>query len=363
MKKSKVFVGVANIAGTAMHVANALRMAGYEASSYADSSHAYGYGSDREYYSFKISPKMKLKKLFRLFLIEPLNAILYSFYFISALLRYDTFIFISVYTFFKNHIDLPILKFFGKKVSFIFVGCPEMDPNDPINNDGEIECAICKDEDLQKYCLCDQPQKKGALVRKTESYADTIFSIKVSDGFLNHPEKTLPFYVISKPAPGDGMLDKYKNTEKIKIAHFPSNTLLKGTKTVLEAIEKIKDKYGDRVEFIMERMPNSELLKKLEEIHILIDQFHAIHGLLSVEAMSRGCVVIARLGKWFVEERPEIPIVNSSQDELEKNLIKLIDERIHLKSIGEKSIEYYNKYHHPKAVGKYLGETLNLVGE
>ena len=238
-----------------------------------------------------------------------------------------------------------------------------MDPNDPINNDGEIECAICKDEDLQKYCLCNRPQKKAALVKKIEFYSNRIISNQPTNGFLIYPEKTKPFYVISKPAPGEGMLEKFNNTEKIKIAHFPSNTLLKGTKTVLEAIEKIKDKYGDRVEFIMERMPNSELLKKLEEIHILIDQFHAIHGLLSVEAMSRGCVVIARLGKWFVEERPEIPIVNSSQDELEKNLIKLIDERIGLKSIGEKSIEYYNKYHHPKAVGKYLGETLNLVGE
>ncbi len=359
MKKSKVFVGPGNVAGNAMYIAKALRNVGIYSHSYSYSRHPFGYKTDYELFHFKLNERMRFKKIFRTFLIGRLSGLTHSLLLIYSIFKYNTFFFISTITFYKKHWDLPVLKFFRKKIAFMFVGCPERDPKDKINLDNEGVCSICGDVGKQKYCLCNKREKKRKLIRFFEKYSDYIFTLKDTATFLLDNKKQFKIYIISDPANKHNLLDKY-STNIINIAHFPSNKKLKGTKYVKKAINKIKQKYGNKIKYISKRVSNEEVLGHLEKIHILIDQFTFGHGLLAVEAMARGCVVIARISDWFREERPELPVVNTEIRDLEKNLINLIENPEKMKKIARKSIEYYYKYHSPKAVGNYYKRIMDL---
>jgi glycosyltransferase involved in cell wall biosynthesis len=118
---------------------------------------------------------------------------------------------------------------------------------------------------------------------------------------------------------------------------------------------------GFQFSFFLKRVNHSEIDNLLKNTHILIDQFSVGHGLLGVEGMANGCVVICRTSKWFKEDFPEVPIVSCEPEELVDTLIDLIKNREKMLSIALKSFEYYKKFHTPEVVGNYYKKTLNLT--
>lgn len=358
MNKKSIFIGLENVAGNIYHIANALRTVGVDAKSYSFKQHSFGYQQDVLLKLWRPNKKHKLfQKLYiNKYTIKWVNAFLRFYYFLSLLDKYEEFFFVSRFTFFKNNTDLKILKLLNKKTYIFFTGCPERDPYDQINNrDGGI-CRTCDDEGKKKFCKCYQPRIKEKMIRNIEKHSEIIFAHRDTTGFLFDREKVKKIYLISESM-SDDTNNKFSNIVKINIAHFPSNRLLKGTKYVEAAIEEISNK---KIKYISKRVQNSELLKILEKTHILIDQFGPGPGLLAVEAMSRGCVVICRLAKWFKEDYPDIPIVSCEPEELKEVLEDLINNPEKMKSIAHQSIQYYKKYHTPEAVGNYYKKILNL---
>ncbi|MBN2396647.1 MAG: hypothetical protein JXC36_09355, partial [Candidatus Atribacteria bacterium] len=148
-----------------------------------------------------------------------------------------------------------------------------------------------------------------------------------------------------------------KDENLIRISHFPSNTILKGTRYVLSAKDIIN---RENVVFNIERLSNDEVLNRLNETHILVNQFGSGYGLLAVEAMARGCVIVSRIADWFNNEYPEHPVLHCEAEELVSVLDDLINNPAKIIEIGKKSIAYYNKFHSPEAVGNYYKRVLNL---
>jgi hypothetical protein len=152
-----------------------------------------------------------------------------------------------------------------------------------------------------------------------EKYAHCIFSVPDQMSFANHPyfHLQLPF-VISN-------FKFNQNQNKIPlIIHCPSNSNIKGSDIIIKAVNELKEE-GVKFNFIyLQKIPHAELLLKLSEADILIDELYA-HGpgLLSFEAMASGCIALTR----YYEESPQCfkpPIVSITKNNIKEKLKNII---------------------------------------
>ena len=366
MSKNRIFVGPGNIAGFAMYVANSLRFVGLSAKSYSYIEHPFGYPCDHDNILIKnpfenTKTKSFLKKIvINRYTLNTIHSIQRLFLFTYAIIRYDTFIFISHETFFRKNKDLIFLKYLKKKIGFIFVGCPEREAKDILNMTDGGFCSFCKDYTMQNSLYCFDAERKGTKIKFISKYSDIIFSHRDTTSYIVDKSKIRPFYCITYSNITLREINaKYQNIEQIIVTHLPSNKLLKGTDYVELSIIELK-KLNYKIQYLSDRINHSEVEKILKKTHILVDQFAIGNGLLGVEAMANGCVVICRTAKWFREDFPELPLVSCEPEDLTKTLIDLLDNPEKMLNIALKSFEYYKKFHTPEVVGNYYKKTLNL---
>ncbi|MFO8001353.1 MAG: glycosyltransferase family 1 protein [Marinilabilia sp.] len=351
----KVFVGPGNTAGNAYYIARALRAAGLKARSYTYRAHEFGYPADRQVLQFRsLKRKGPVKLVNNRFVLRPVNAFLRFLFFMSVIFRYDLFYFISPVTFFDGHHDLFWLRLMGKKIAFFFPGCAEKDPHDELNTMKYSDCWYCRDEKKQAFCLCLTPSLKKNRIQTFEKYADYIFSRPNTSGYLKNPERALPMWLMADPPGHEIAVERFNDLSVVRIMHFPSHRDLKGTRYVESAIPELRKDFD--LEYLSRRMSNREVLDNLERSHILIDQFTHTFGLLAVEGMSRGCVVICRMEDWARECYPGIPLVSCNPEELETTIRHLLENPGKMKEIAQKSIAWYHQNATPEVVGKRMLE-------
>jgi|GEM_PF-1501811 glycosyltransferase involved in cell wall biosynthesis len=352
-KKLRIFVGPGNTAGNAHYIARSLRSVGVKAKSYVYHAHEFGYPVDKEIIQLKsVRRKGAIKLVNNRFILRPVNAVIRFLFFISVLFRYDLFYFISPITFFENHLDLAVLKFFGKKVAFFFPGCAERNPHDDLNAMKYSDCWFCNDVGKQRYCLCHRPDEKRSRIEYFEKKADFIFSRPNTSGFLKNPEKALPMWLMTDP-PGQPVdLSRYSGVGIWKIMHFPSHQELKGTRYVEAAIARLNGKY--KIEYLSRRMTNREVLENLGKAHILVDQFTHTFGLLAIEGLSRGCVVICRMEEWARSCYPDIPVVSCNPEDLEETIDGLLADPERMQKIAEASVQWFRENASLQVVGKRM---------
>lgn len=366
MKNNRIFVGPGNIAGGAMYIAKSLRIIGINAKSFSYRNHPFGYPCDYENILMnnpfnKPNRRNHFQKLYiNKYSLRTIWGSQKLVLFTYALFRFDTFIFISHETFFTNNNDLWLLKLLGKKIAFLFMGCPERDPRDIINQTDGGFCSFCRDKEKQKSLNCYNGDKKRKKIEKISKYANIIFAHRDTTSFIQDKNKIKTAYCITDLSINKKeIINKYKKKEEIFISHLPSNTLLKGTYSVLKAINNIREK-GYKFQFFSDRINHSKVNDILKRTHILIDQFSYGHGLLAVEGMANGCVVVCRTAKWFKADFPELPLVSCEPEELTEVLVDLIKNPEKMFGIALKSYQYYNKFHSPEVVGYYYKDILQL---
>jgi len=366
MSKTVVLVGPRNTAGNAMYVAKALRICGIKAESFSYKSHPFGYTCDHENILFKNPFSIPAKRNFiqKIFINKYTLRLIWTIQknvlFLYTLVHFNTYIFISHYTFFKNNKDLQVLKLFNKKIAFLFVGCPERDPKDYLNYSDRGFCSFCVEQDKQRSLKCYNGDYKKRKIEYISNYANIVFSHKDTISFIQDKYKIRKFYCITDTFISyHELLNKHKSDKEIVICHFPSNKILKETESVVKAIGVLQ-KRGYKFIFINDRVEHSKINAILKESHILIDQFSFGHGLLGVEGMANGCIVICRVAKWFKQDFPELPLISCEPEELIDVLIDLMSNRENMLYIALKSYEYSKKYHTPEVVGEYYKKTLGL---
>jgi glycosyltransferase involved in cell wall biosynthesis len=351
--RTRVFVGPGNTAGNAHYIARALRCVGYRARSFVYRAHEFGYPVDRKILQFRSVKGMGLIKLVNnRFVLRPLNTIIRFFFFWSVLFRYDLFYFISAVTFFENHRDLDILRFFGKRVAFFFPGCAEKNPHDALNAMKYSDCWYCNDVKKQHYCLCPEPERKRRKIETFEAKADYVFSRPNTSGYLKNPEQAISMWLMTDAPEQSVNLERYFDVEKWKVMHFPSHLELKGTKYVEAAIARLNSRFD--IEYVSRRMTNDEVLGNLEKAHILVDQFTHTFGLLAIEGMSRGCVVICRMEDWARKCYPDIPVVSCNPEDLEETIAGLLENPKKMKEIAEASVRWFRENATLQVVGKRM---------
>ena len=360
---SKVFIGPNNTAGNAALIATALRAVGVKADSYCYTKHPFGYNTDYVIKQINSENLNYWQKKIRLgAFIYYVNVLLRILFFSKVLISYDAFIFISTSSIFRNRKDLKIIKFFKKKIALIFIGCPERNPMAKINITNKHCCTVCTDDEFQRFNNCQDIDQKREIIESMSNQADFIFAFRDLVDLIPENKFWNPLYFITKePKKKDSeLLNKYNSPDVINIVHLPTNKTLKGTNHIEKAMKNICKKYGKRINYKSSILSNVEVINTLERTHILIDQMHVYYALLSVEAMSLGCVVLCRLPDWFEKDMKKSPIVNINEHNLEHTIKSLIDNQEKMKTNGKKSIQFYNKYHSPISVGNYYKKIMDL---
>jgi glycosyltransferase involved in cell wall biosynthesis len=160
-----------------------------------------------------------------------------------------------------------------------------------------------------------------------------------------------------------GNLAVGKRNEKVKIVHGPSSFFAKGTNYVLESIRVLENRLPGQFEFMLiTGKSNEEYLEHLASADIFIDQLvWGWYGIAAVQAMEMGKVTVAYLGDKRLSYVPDCPVQNVNINNLAEVLEKLILSEPLRISIGQQSLLYYQKYHHPKEVAKSTVEFYNSM--
>lgn len=353
-KITKAFLGPIDVANIANSFFSLLKYEGIHADYYTYSTdyQIFRYGS-----GIKVKQFNRKIKLFSKNITSIINLFIKYIFLIYLLLRYNTFFFISPHTILPSNSDLKILKYFNKKIIFLFVGCVDRDVSF-LKDDSEYICNRCTDYAKQKFCLCDRPIKKAKRVRYYEKYSDYVISQDDSAGYL-FSRNQIWLKIFAKTPSNKNYLKKYNN-KIIRIVHFPSNPKIKLSHLIIPVLEELQKNYSNIEVVIQTKIPHKEVLKELEEAHIVVDALGLSYGMLAVEAMARACVVIAGDFEFVKNKIPDIAVIGATSLSLYSKIEELIINKELLFQKANDSLTFFEKHHSFKSAGKYYKNKLNL---
>ena len=336
-KQLRVFLGPTHLAGILWEYRQGLKQLGVDAKVVIFEDHGFKYPADIE---FKLNGGRYIKVLRRIAhfprLIHRFNV--FHFAFGHSLLP-------AYYNF-----DVLLLKMLNKKIVMHFVGSDIRPRNIP-----------------ETKMTTDVLNKKKKLIKFWEKYADAIISHPEYSQLLTVNYHSIPLgYDLEhwKPFQSDRI---EKDTSQILIVHAPSDREAKGTKYVDAAVNMlIKD--GFNIKFkLLENLPNSEVREWLNASDIVIDQLlTGWHGALSVESMALAKPVLCYINdEWLnhpsCKYAKDIPLVNTTLDNIYDNLKLLIENPDLRKEIGQKSRKYVEEVHDSKMAAKQLLELYESI--
>ncbi|MDR6301206.1 glycosyltransferase [Mesonia maritima] len=172
-----------------------------------------------------------------------------------------------------------------------------------------------------------------------------------------------------------GLIPNPINTEKLKFIPFTklekiiifhginrNNYYKKGNDIFEKALQKIKEKYSNKVEILsVSNLPYSEYIEKYNQAHVLLDQIYAYdQGYNALEAMAKGKVVFTGAEKEFLKyynlQENEV-CINALPDinYLIEKLSWLIENPSEIKKIGENARKFIEEHHdYKKIASKYI---------
>lgn len=260
--------------------------------------------------------------------------------FIRCLATYDVFIF-TAYSNFLGFKELPILKFFHKKVIFQVVGSDFR----PSYLDGYID----RKKNLSEiYQLTLETKKRVEVIEK---YASYIISFPSVSHFQTLPYIDYRYFGL----PTDysyiqvsNIPQTYHKKQSIKIIHAPTNQLAKGSPKVIEVVNVLKKKYD--IEFVLLfNVTNQEVLYHIATSDFAIDQLYAGGGHMarfSTEAaFFKKPVIVTGYGMSYYysdfQDKEKIPpLVSGEPQDLENLVVRLIEDEAYRKEMGERAYSF-----------------------
>lgn len=177
------------------------------------------------------------------------------------------------------------------------------------------------------------------------------------------PDKTcfIPF-----PINTQNITPKVPHLEYKGIRYFigiqKSRNVYKGTDIMLRALERLKDKYPDKIEIIKaESVPYDTYQQMMNGSDVILDQLYSYTpSMNSLLAMAKGLIVVGggeEENYNILNENELRPIINVQpyEDDVFRQMEKLITGEYNLKEMSAQSIEYINRHHHHIRVAeKYI---------
>lgn len=307
----RVLFAPKEVAGQVSILSHALRGLGVLAMSLSFSEHPFEYPID----------KVIILSKYPDFLQKVIRVVVFLF----ALILFDIFHFQAGKTFARSNRDLPILKFFGKKVVM---------------------------------------HLHGSEIRDSSGIARRNFSFlkKNIDKFITAPSELLDLVPDAAPLPisvekGWFVPRKHvQNHDEFVVVHAPSSRTIKGTKYLIDACVNLKKKGYPLKLILVENTPHREVRKFYEQADVFVDQLLiGWYGTASVENMAMGNPVVVYVRPDLRRRYcPDLPAIQATKDSIQEVLESLMRDRRKLNKIVFESRKYALKYHHPIRNAKKL---------
>jgi glycosyltransferase involved in cell wall biosynthesis len=167
---------------------------------------------------------------------------------------------------------------------------------------------------------------------------------------------------LSKPIPPAIVCDEFEFSNningKLKIFHGINQPKLKGSPLILEAMNKIKERYPNDIELIVvKRLAYKDYLKQLAHANVNIDQAYSYaYGLNALISMAMGKITLSGAEPIALEaiKVENCPVVNIKPqvEDIYKQLETLLERKNELNEISQKTRSFVEKYHDSKIIAK-----------
>lgn len=251
----------------------------------------------------------------------------------------------------------------GKKVFMHFCGCDIRDSKATLKKYKYSMCNDCWPQNCS-------PNRELALDIAKE-YADQIFVSTVDlfdelDGAVWLPQPVdLADYNRARHLFRSNNIHSESSRAKrpFRIAHAPSNSGMKGTPYLVDAVNKLKNS-GVNVELVLsQNVSHQEALQRSMTADIAVDQLmNGTYGSYAVEMMALGVPVVAYIrDEWLNRYPSRPPIISADPSNIYDVLYEIINEFEAVEENIKKGLLYVSKYHDSlsvaqKAAGFYSNE-------
>ena len=253
--------------------------------------------------------------------------------------------------------DLPIIKRFGKKIAVTYQGSDARqgkflrDRFNIHNIDISLPDTV---SDVSDRC-------KAERINKFNQYADLIYSLN-PDLLTVLPGRTkfLPYATIDLR---ERHYIEPSSSEKTRplVIHAPTDRGIKGTKYLLEAVQRLENESVAFDFLLIEGMAHQEALELYKKADLLVDQLLlGWYGGISVELMAMGKPVICFIHPPDLKPIPkqmgdELPFINANPNTIYQVLKDLLTKnKKQLPEIGRRSRKYVEKWHNPITIAAIL---------
>lgn len=253
--------------------------------------------------------------------------------------------------------DLPLLRALGKGIVVTYQGCDVRQRGFCESRFDVSACTACG--------LCDEATdaERARRARVFDRYADAIFALN-PDLLRVLPERAefLPYTSVDPREWVPPMRTRRTVGEPFRILHSPTDRAIKGTASVVSAVERLKARHPNVELVLVENVPHSQVRALYEQADVAVDQLLiGWYGGFAVEAMALGTPVVcflreADLALLPPDLRADIPIVNATSDTLEDVLERLYLDPFELARIGGASRAYVERWHDPIKIARHTKE-------
>jgi glycosyltransferase involved in cell wall biosynthesis len=212
------------------------------------------------------------------------------------------------------------------------------------------------------YLARDEPRTQKKITYWSR-HADCILTGYMVDGIGRWDVTTNSVYIVDtrtwSAKPDYSMHDGRSGL--VKVLHAPNHRGFKGTEFIVDAVERLRAE-GLQVELILvEKIPNEQVRKLMQEVDILADQcIMTGYAINSMEGMASGLPVLANHEQEFymrVFRRygflDECPILSTSPENIDENIRILVTQPELRRTLGQAGRAFVEKYH-SFATAQYL---------
>jgi glycosyltransferase involved in cell wall biosynthesis len=289
----------------------------------------------------------------------------------DALTRYDVFHFnygtsLMPYYYYPSFLelgDLPILRGLGKGIVVTYQGSDVRQKSFYSSN--LAISARHADYYQATYCNDKADILKMKRAAKFERHADKIFAI--TPDLLHWLPAKAEFLPIAQVDLNDWQPERQNRGNKLTLLHSPTNRAGKGTKYILEAIERLEGRYRDIELILVEGIPHDKVKDLYRKADLVIDQLlGGWYGGFAVEAMALGKPVVCYIREEDLKFIPsqmkdDLPIVNATPDTIYEVLSGLVEQRDQLRLMGERSRAYVERWHDPMKIALRTKEVYESI--
>jgi glycosyltransferase involved in cell wall biosynthesis len=267
---------------------------------------------------------------------------------LKAITRFDVFHFHFGESFLPYYLDVPLLRLFGKKVFMHYWG------GDILQRDIALKETLFDEETLSRTIPKGVTDEKR---RRRIRWANRLMNRTIVGDYSLLPYS--PESVVVRQAMKVSSIKYYgcDLNKRPTIVHAPTNRRVKGTKYVLEAVELLRGEGFDFEFILVENTPHEEALTILSKGDIVIDDVRqGPYGILAMEGMAMGKVVMARINPRLMQYYEGLPIVNTSPENIAENLRWLLRNPEARMDLGRRGREYVENNHDAIVIAKKLLE-------